>query len=133
MDGKIAALDLADEQCMTFYHFVEESENVPYRYHKTFKGMYTGRSDSPTPRTFGLFVRDLAAGVETDVSRMGELLWQQGACKGCRPGQADGLRTLRAAEMFMHTRAVIRSGQALNMLYRISSDSIPRTLQGDHP
>lgn len=117
LDGKIAALDLADEQCMTFYHFVEEDENVPYRYHKTFRGRYIDENGKVSMRDFGLFVRDIDAGVETDVSAMGERLWNLGVCVGSRPGEGTGLRTLRATEVAHHTRAVIRSGQALGTLY----------------
>ncbi len=119
IDGKIAALDLPDEKCMTFYHFVEESENVPYRYHKVFSSEYTDANGSTGVRSFGLFVRDLARRVETDVKPMGLRLWDLGFCTGCRPGEGNGLRTLPARAVFDATRAVIRSGKALGMLYRL--------------
>ncbi|MGA9075436.1 MAG: hypothetical protein WB368_15075, partial [Candidatus Sulfotelmatobacter sp.] len=34
--GKIAVLDLPDQQSMTFHHYVEESLSVDYRFHKRF-------------------------------------------------------------------------------------------------
>jgi len=118
--GKIAILDLPDQNSVTFYHFVEENLEVPYRYHKTFTGSYTdaeGRSDE---RTFGLFVRDLDKGVETHVDPMGEYLWQAGLYEGCRPGEGNGLRTIKAALLFDATANVIKSGKAEEMLYRIA-------------
>ena len=40
IDGKIASLDLEDQNSMTFYHYIEESMNVSYRYFKNFSGTY---------------------------------------------------------------------------------------------
>src|SRR5690349_414037 len=56
--GKIAILDLPDQDAMTFYHYVEECHQVPWRYHKRFTGPYTGWDGNTTERTFGLFVRE---------------------------------------------------------------------------
>ena len=41
LNGKIASLDLDDQNSMTFYHHVEEMNNVSYRYMKTFEQPYT--------------------------------------------------------------------------------------------
>src|SRR5262245_31554345 len=38
-DGRMAVLDLPDNDSMTFYHYVEESCSAPYRYHKRFAGL----------------------------------------------------------------------------------------------
>ena len=76
--GKIAVLDLPDQNSMTFYHYVEETLDVPYRYHKTFTGICFDAQGKSSERTCGLFVRDIEKGVHTHVDPMGELLWQQG-------------------------------------------------------
>jgi aminoglycoside 3-N-acetyltransferase len=123
MGGKIAALDLPDEKCMTFYHYVEESENVPYRYHKVFSGEYTDADGCTGLRSFGLFVRDLDIGVETDVQPMGQHLWELGICTGYRPGEGNGLRTMCARAVFDATRAIIQNGEALGMLYRLDASN----------
>lgn len=41
LNGKIASLDLEDQNSMTFYHHVEEVKRVDYRYFKSFYGDYT--------------------------------------------------------------------------------------------
>ena len=41
LNGKIAVLGLPDQHSMTFYHHVEEMNNVDYRYHKKFTTDYT--------------------------------------------------------------------------------------------
>ena len=52
LDAKIAALNLYDQNSMTFYHHVEEMHNAPYRFHKRFTAPYTGfdgvTGDAPT-------------------------------------------------------------------------------------
>ena len=119
LDGKIAVLDLAEQDSMTFYHHVEEMDNVPYRYHKTFRGLYTDTSGKTEEREFGLFVRNLKMGVHTHVNPMGEYLWATGRYKGARPGKANGLRVIFARAIFDATQDIIRSGKAEGMLYRI--------------
>ena len=40
LNGKIGVLDISEENSMTFYHHIEEMNNVNWRYHKIFKGIY---------------------------------------------------------------------------------------------
>tara|TARA_Y100001934_G_scaffold145565_1_gene174815 strand:+ start:775 stop:1581 length:807 start_codon:yes stop_codon:yes gene_type:complete len=119
--GKVAILDLPEQDSMTFYHFVEEQENVPYRHHKVFKAPYTNSRGVRSDREFGLFVRNIDEGVETQVNQMGERLWEMGLYKGCRPGEGNGLRTISASSLFAATVEVIRSGNAEGLLYKIVS------------
>ncbi len=116
--GKVAVLDLPDQDAMTFYHYVEECQQVPWRYHKRFTGPYTGWDGSTSERTFGLFVRDTDAGVVTDVSGMEAHLWERGLYRGERQGQGWGIRTIEATTLFDATAAVIKAGRAEGMLYR---------------
>lgn len=121
LGGKIAVLDLPDVHSMTFYHYVEELEEVPYRYHKDFTGPYAGADGSTEARTFSLFVRDLDRGVVTDVDRMGEELWRRGLYRGDRPGVGSGLRVIEARALVDAVQAVIRAGRASDYLYSIQS------------
>ncbi len=52
LDGKVAILDLVDQDSMTFYHHVEEMHDVPYRHHKTFTADYIDWDGKTTRRTF---------------------------------------------------------------------------------
>ncbi|MCW8137967.1 MAG: AAC(3) family N-acetyltransferase [Planctomycetota bacterium] len=118
LDGKIAVLDLPDQNSMTFYHHVEESLGVDYRYHKAFTGQYTDEHGATSEATFSLFVRDLDRNVETHVDPMGELLWNQGLYTGDRPREGHGLRVIRARAMFEAVSDIIRSGRAEGLLFR---------------
>jgi aminoglycoside 3-N-acetyltransferase len=121
--GKIAILDLSDQDSVTFYHYVEEHENVPYRHHKVFEVPYTDASGVQSLREFGLFVRNLDEGVKTHVNPMGERLWSAGLYQGSRPGEENGLRTISASSLFAATTEVIRGGKAEGLLYRLASSN----------
>jgi aminoglycoside 3-N-acetyltransferase len=121
MGGKIAVLDLPDQNSQTFYHYVEESLNVPYRYRKSFTAVYLGEDGYAGPRTFELFVRDVENGVLTHVDPMGELLWERGLYRGERPKHGGGLRTISASAMYEMTEDVIIGGRAKGLLYDIQN------------
>lgn len=120
--GKIAIIDLPDQNSMTFYHYVEESREVSYRYHKEFSGYFTDWDGATSFRTFGLFVRDLAAHILTDVDPMGELLWKQGLYRGARPNSSNGMRVIQARSLFDSVADVIDSGRAEGLLFRYGTD-----------
>ncbi|HCJ12178.1 MAG: hypothetical protein A2Y14_05875 [Verrucomicrobia bacterium GWF2_51_19] len=109
-NGKIGALDIDDQHCMTFYHFIEEREHVDYRFSKTFSGAYTDASGNTSQKSFSLYVRK--ANVETCLSPMEQLLWSRGLYNGHRPNEGNGLRTIPAKTLAEETQVVIRSGQA---------------------
>ena len=123
MNGKIAVLDLPDQNSMTFYHHVEEMHEVPYRYHKTFTGPYTDASGATADKTYGLFVRNIEQGVLTHVNPAGELMWQNQLYSGCRPNEGCGLRTVSAQKMYDFVSNIIVTGAAKNLLYRIEGES----------
>lgn len=116
--GRIAVLDLPDQNSMTFYHHVEEMLTVDYRYHKSFTAAYTDGKGRTEERCYGLFVRDLERGVCTDVDAMGQLLWTQGVYQGDCPGVGSGLRWAEADAIFQSVTEVIESGRAEGLLYR---------------
>lgn len=119
LDGKIAVIGLPDQQSMTSYHFVEEMNDVDYRYHKKFEGYYTDFNGKESFQTFGLFVRNIGQGIQTDVNRMMELLWQKNLYKGFRPKEGFGMRTIRMRDFYQEVDSIIKSGQAINYLYSV--------------
>lgn len=121
LNGKIAVLDLPDQNSMTFYHHVEEMHEAPYRYHKTFRGTYTDWSGDTEEREFGLFVRNIEQGVQTHVDPMGEILWADGLYRGDRPGDGCGLRVIDSNAMFSAVADTLKSGRAEGLLYRIEA------------
>jgi len=123
MNGRIAVLDLPDQSSMTFYHYVEEMHEVNYRYHKRFTGRYTDALENVELKTYGLFVRNIDAGVLTHVNPAGRLMWKQGLYSGFKPNEGCGLRTIAAQQMYEFVSDVIVSGSAKNILYRIDGES----------
>lgn len=119
LGGRIGVLDLPDQDSMTFYHYVEESLNAPYRYHKTFTGHYVDEHGSQSVETFGLFVRRREDGVVTSVNPMGEILCEKGLYSGCRPKVDGGLRTISASKMFDEVATVLTENRAKGLLYDI--------------
>jgi len=123
LDGKIAVLDLPDQDSMTFYHHIEEMHKVPYRYCKTFSGQYTDQNGKTEVRAYGIFVRDLEKGVLTHVNPVGELLWERGLYIGCRPQEGSGLRAISARKMYDFVSNIIVSGKAKGLLYVIQGEA----------
>jgi aminoglycoside 3-N-acetyltransferase len=121
LEGKIAAVDLPDSGCMTFYHYIEEMCQVPYRYYKDFSGSYQDIDGAIELRTYKIYVRDLDAGVITNVDRMGEILWNEHLYSGNRPGIGHGMRTIDANAMFLRTQKEILEGRAIETLYSIKT------------
>ena len=119
LDGKIAVIDLDDQQSMTFYHHVEEMCAVNYRYHKIFEGAYTNILGICNLRQYSLFVRDLEAGIVTDVNRMGDILWREGLYKGNLPNIGNGLRSISANVMYERTKREIVEGRSMETLFSI--------------
>ena len=123
MNGRIAVLDLPEQNSMTFYHHVEEMHNVDYRYHKEFTGAYTDILGNTKSKTYSLFVRNIEKGVLTHVDPAGELMWEEGLYSGCRPNDGCGLRTISAQDMYTFVSDIIKTGKAENILYRIDGES----------
>jgi aminoglycoside 3-N-acetyltransferase len=122
MNGKIAVLDLPDQNSMTFYHHVEEMHEVDYRYFKEFIGDYTDALGSTESKAYGLFVRDIEKGVMTYVGPAGELMWEGGLYSGDKPNEGCGLRVVSANQMYSFVADIIESDKARNVLYRIAED-----------
>jgi aminoglycoside 3-N-acetyltransferase len=118
--GKIAVIDLDDQNSMTNYHHIEEVMCVDYRYHKNFTGTYTDVDGKVSERTYSLFVWDEKKNVMTDVNRAGEHLWASGAYSGSRPMQDSGMRVIDAQRMFDEVSVLIRAGRAIDYLYSIA-------------
>lgn len=120
-NGKIAVLDLGGEKCSTFYHYVEESENAPNRYHKLFRGPYIDYDGKETIREFNLYARNLEMKVITDIKPMEDLIWSKNLYIGYPPGEGTCLHVIDAVTLYNEIADVIRKGNSLNMLYRIGN------------
>jgi aminoglycoside 3-N-acetyltransferase len=121
LGGKIASLDLEDQVSMTFYHYVEESLKVNYRYFKDFTGEYTDNIGISSERTYKLFVRNIEKNVVTNVNPAGELMWCRGIYRGFKPKVEIGLRTVNAANMFDFVADLINRDEAEGFLFRFDN------------
>lgn len=118
--GKIGVIDLPDQNSMTFYHYVEESLNAPYRYHKEFLGSYVDANGVESIRGYGMFVRNIEQGVVTAVDPMGEILWDKGFYTGFRPKDGCGMRVISTRNMFDEVSKVLNDGRARGLLYEVA-------------
>lgn len=123
LDGKLASLDLDDQNSMTFYHHVEEMNAVAYRYFKDFRGTYIDNHGRAFEKTYKLFVRDLERRVRTHVNPAGELMWNHGLYNGNKPGVESGLRTIRARDMYDFVTGIITADKAEGLLFRYDEDA----------
>jgi len=69
--GKMLIIGLDYQRSFTFVHYVEECEQVKYRYSKDFTGNYIGDDNSISTKTYSMYVRDLEQGVETRINPIG--------------------------------------------------------------
>ena len=120
LNGKIGVLDISEENSMTFYHHIEEMNNVNWRYHKIFKGIYEEIDGKISEKKYSIFVRDLDKGVVTHVKYAGELLWRNGLYKGFRENVDTGLRLLNTKDTFNFISEIIQKGKAEGILYKLN-------------
>jgi len=120
LNGKIAILDLEDSQSMTFYHYVEEMNNVRYRYFKNFSGTYINEDGSEQIKNYKLFVRDIEKNVVTHVNPAGVLMWKNGLYQGFREKTMIGLRTISSSKIFDFVTELIKSDKAEGNLFKIN-------------
>lgn len=119
LNGKIAVLDVIENNSMTFHHHVEEMMSVPYRYMKNFTGDYVNLNGSILEKTYSIYVRDLETKVQTELEPIGEKLWKASIYRGDHPKVETGLRVARANAIFEYVSNVIAQGEALGNLYKI--------------
>jgi aminoglycoside 3-N-acetyltransferase len=120
LDGKIAILDLEDQNSMTFYHHIEEINDVHWRYAKNFKGLYVDKNGKKTNKEYSIFVRKLEHNVQTDVNPAGALMWKQGLYKGSKPFEGTGLRVIKSRAMCDFITEIIKKNNAKGLLYTSS-------------
>ena len=120
LNGKIAVLDLPDQNSMTFYHYIEEMNQVNYRYYKKFTADYINVYGDVELKTYEIFVRDIENGIVTHVNPAGSLMWKEGLYSGFKPNTGCGLRVVSAGEMYEFISQIIISGKAKNILYKSS-------------
>lgn len=118
LNGKIGVLDIIEQNSMTFYHHIEEMNNVSWRYHKTFKGLYEELDGNISEKKYSIFVRDLKKGVITHVNPAGKLLWNNGLYTGFRENNDTGLRILNSKVTFNFISKIIKKGKAEGILYK---------------
>lgn len=122
MDGKTVAIGLPDQHSMTHYHYVEEQNQVDYRYFKDFTGTYIDENYNEEIRTYSLFVRDIEKGVVTRVNRMMDRFWERGIYTGDKWDEGYGMRVATCKDFYDEVTEVIQSGQAINYLYMIDKE-----------
>ena len=104
---------------MTFYHYIEEQEQVSYRYFKNFSGNYINKNNVNIKKTYSIYVRKLEDGVITHVNPMGEILWKEGIYNGSKAFTNSGFRLANCNDIFSCVQNVIKKNKHYGVLYKI--------------
>ena len=119
-NGKIAILDLPDQNSMTFYHYIEEKLNVNWRYHKEFCADYYNFDNQIIREEKTLiFVRKKEKDFEilTDVNQMQKILFNKRLYTS-QKNSIDGLRSIEAKVVYEEVEKVIKNNLAEGILYK---------------
>ena len=111
-DGKIGVIDLPDQKSMTYYHHVEESLKVNWRFMKTFVGNYTDFNNKTYKTEAKIYVRKINEGVVTKVDGMEKILWKKNLYKSKNNFSHKGCRSIRAKSLKKEVEEVILSNSA---------------------
>ncbi len=71
--AKMLIIDVSLQDAFTFVHYVEEMENVNYRYNKSFTSKYIDRDGLESSKTYDMFVRDIKHNVITYIEPLEKL------------------------------------------------------------
>ena len=119
-DGKIAIVDLPDQNSMTYYHHVEELMNASWRYHKDFEGDYINFDNIKEKTAARIFVRKLSDGIVTDVKNMEKILWKKRLYKSKNNFSQKGCRSIKVQDLKKEVTHIINSNKAEGILYKIN-------------
>ena len=107
--SKMLTIDVNLTNCFTFVHYVEEVDNVPYRFLKNFTAPYIDENHNESTRTYSMYVRYLDRTVITDFTGLEKNLLEQG--KMILQNIAGVIvRTLRFDDVFEMVDKDIRNG-----------------------
>ena len=117
VDGKIAIINLSDQNSMTYYHHVEELLNVDWRYKKQFYGNYTDFTGNIEKTEATIFVRDLKKGIQTDVTNMEKILWSKNLYKSKKLFSNENCRSINVKKLKKEVSNIIKLKKAEGVLY----------------
>jgi|TARA_B110000261_G_C13091917_1_gene360233 aminoglycoside 3-N-acetyltransferase len=120
-NGKIAILDLPDQNSMTFYHYAEQTFKAKWRYHKKFRADYINFDRKITNNLeTSIFVRKIEKDFQilTDVTGMQKRLEKKELYKSKIKGSIVGLRSINARDVMKEVELVIKDNIAEGLLYK---------------
>jgi aminoglycoside 3-N-acetyltransferase len=110
-DGKIMCIGVENyNEWMTFFHYVEEMQKVPYRSFKEFSGNIIDRNGMGKKTKLVLYVRNLSKGVETELNLMGNILENEKIIKIGNIGSSK-IRFMSSREVYDRTVKEINLNQ----------------------
>lgn len=117
VNGKIAILDLNDQNSMTFYHFIEELNQVSYREFKNLKGSYEDWGNEKYKVDAKIFVRK--KNILTDVHNMEKILWENNCYNAAKKFNYSGLRSCNMNKVKIEVEKIINKNKAEGILYNL--------------
>ena len=119
VNGKIAIINLPDQNSMTYYHYVEELFKVEWRYYKDFYGNYIDFEGNEKKSKARIFVRDEGKGVKTDVTNMERILWEKKFYKAKECFSNKNCRSIKVQDLKKEVSNIIKLNKAEGILYSI--------------
>jgi aminopeptidase-like protein len=116
LNGKIVLWDVNYQRSFTFAHFVEQINNVDYRYEKIFTALYVDEHGKEELGTYSMFVRNLESGIITHLEPMGKILEDEGVSK-VRDFHGLRVRVLSCKEAFERINLELKRNPTVLITY----------------
>ena len=104
LGGKVLLFSVDWEVC-TFFHYVEEQFEVPYRFYKDISGTVVG-DEGPLEETWLEYAGNLGRGCEDSFNAFGRRVESAGLCRSARVGPVR-LKSFRMDKVFEFTYAAL--------------------------
>jgi len=123
LDGKIMCIGIDDyDKWMTFFHHIEEMQQVPYRYLKRFSGNIIDENRIKKRIDIFLYVRKLEDGVKPELNQMGYILEKENIIKIVNIGKSK-VRLMNSREVYDRTVKEMISNPCILMQYSKNNTS----------
>ncbi|MAV83211.1 MAG: hypothetical protein CMI90_07110 [Pelagibacteraceae bacterium] len=116
-EGKVAVIDLNDQECMTIYHHIEEMNNVEWRCLKSFEGLYKDWNLKQTKIKAKTFVRKDKNRIVTDVGGMQKYLMDRDYYFCQNNKSTKGIRSIKSVIIKKNVEKILKKGIAKGLLY----------------
>lgn len=99
LNAKMIIIGLSYDASLTFFHYIEQTISVPYRYIKQFPGKIIFNKNNEYEDTFSMYVKNLEKNVRTNYDKLGAFLEQNNAVKIHKIGEST-VKIMKSKDVF---------------------------------